>query len=56
MCTRAIAVLLVEQNIERGLSVADDVCVLGSSQTVWKGAAADARNDPALAAAFLGLH
>jgi branched-chain amino acid transport system ATP-binding protein len=49
-------VLLVEQNTERVLSVADDVCVLESGQTVWKGAAADARNDPALAAAFLGLH
>ena len=51
-----MTVLLVEQNTERVLSVADDVCVLESGQTVWKGAAADARNDPALAAAFLGLH
>ena len=51
-----MTVLLVEQNTERVLSVADDVCVLESGQTVWNGAAADARNDPALAAAFLGLH
>jgi branched-chain amino acid transport system ATP-binding protein len=51
-----MTVLLVEQNTERVLSVADDVCVLESGQTVWSGAAGEARNDPTLAAAFLGLH
>jgi branched-chain amino acid transport system ATP-binding protein len=51
-----LTVLLVEQNTERVLSVADDVCVLESGRAVWQGAAADARNDPTLAAAFLGLH
>jgi branched-chain amino acid transport system ATP-binding protein len=51
-----MTVLLVEQNTERVLSIADDVCVLESGQTVWKGAAAAARHDPTLAAAFLGLH
>jgi branched-chain amino acid transport system ATP-binding protein len=51
-----MTVLLVEQNTERALSVADDVCVLESGRTVWKGSAADARNDPSLTAAYLGLH
>jgi len=51
-----MTVLLVEQNTERVLSVADHVCVLESGQAVWSGAAADARKDPMLAAAFLGLH
>lgn len=51
-----MTVLLVEQNTERALGVADDVCVLESGQTVWSGTAADARKDESLAAAFLGLH
>jgi branched-chain amino acid transport system ATP-binding protein len=51
-----MTVLLVEQNTERVLSVADEVCVLESGRTVWQGAASAARNDPTLAAAFLGLH
>ena len=51
-----MTVLLVEQNTERALSVADDICVLESGKTVWIGTAADARNDASLAAAFLGLH
>ncbi len=51
-----MTVLLVEQNTERALAAADDVCVLESGATVWRGTAADARNDPALTAAYLGLH
>jgi branched-chain amino acid transport system ATP-binding protein len=54
--SEGMTVLLVEQNTERALSVADDICVLESGQTVWKGSAADARKDPTLTAAFLGLH
>ncbi len=51
-----MTVLLVEQNTERALAAADDVCVLESGATVWRGTAADARNDPELTAAYLGLH
>lgn len=54
--SEGMTVLLVEQNTERALAVADDVCVLESGRTVWKGSAADARNDPSLTAAYLGLH
>ena len=54
--TEGMTVLLVEQNTERALAVADDICVLESGHAVWQGSAADARNDPELAAAFLGLH
>jgi branched-chain amino acid transport system ATP-binding protein len=64
LCYRALqklreegmAILLVEQNTDRVLAVADDVCVLESGRTVWQGNADAARNDPALAAAYLGLH
>ena len=51
-----LTILLVEQNTDRVLSVADRVCVLESGRTVWSGNAADAHNDPSLSAAYLGLH
>ncbi|MES2951333.1 MAG: ABC transporter ATP-binding protein [Pseudomonadota bacterium] len=54
--SEGMTVLLVEQNTERALAAADDVCVLESGATVWRGTAADARKDPNLAAAYLGLH
>ena len=54
--SEGMTVLLVEQNTERALATADDVCVLESGATVWRGSAVDARNDPTLAAAYLGLH
>ena len=50
-----MTILLVEQNTDRVLAVADHVCVLESGRTVWSGSAADARKDPELAAAYLGL-
>lgn len=51
-----LTVLLVEQNTERVLKIADEVCVLESGSTVWQGSAEAARNDPQLTAAYLGLH
>jgi branched-chain amino acid transport system ATP-binding protein len=64
LCYRALkqlrqdgmTILLVEQNTDRVLSVADDVCVMESGRTVWQGSAHDARNDASLTAAYLGLH
>jgi branched-chain amino acid transport system ATP-binding protein len=53
---QGMTILLVEQNTDRVLGVADDICVLESSRMVWSGSAAAARNDPSLTAAFLGLH
>ena len=54
--SEGMTVLLVEQNTERVLKIADDVCVLESGSTVWQGSADAARNDPQLTAAYLGLH
>ena len=64
LCYRALqqlrndgmTILLVEQNTERVLSVADEICVLESGRTVWAGSAVSARNDPTFASAYLGLH
>ncbi len=51
-----MTILLVEQNTDRVLAVADAVCVLESGRTVWQGQADAARNDASLTAAYLGLH
>ena len=53
--TEGMTVLLVEQNTERVLQIADDICVLESGSTVWKGSAAAARSDPQLTEAYLGI-
>ncbi|MCF8607925.1 ABC transporter ATP-binding protein [Gordonia sp. HY442] len=49
---RGIAVLIVEQNADAGLRVADQVSVITRGKTVWTGAAADA--DTAAVHAVLG--
>lgn len=54
--SEGMTVLLVEQNTDRVLSIADEVCVLESGRMVWGGTAADARKDTTLANVFLGLH
>ena len=51
-----MTILLVEQNTDRVLAVADDVCVLESGHVVWQGQADAARNDASLTEAYLGLH
>ena len=50
-----LSILLVEQSTKRALEIADRVCVLESGRAVWQGTAADARNDPDLINAYLGL-
>jgi branched-chain amino acid transport system ATP-binding protein len=50
-----LSVLLVEQNTTRALEVADAVCVLESGRAVWQGSAEEARRDPAMIEAYMGL-
>ncbi len=50
-----LSVLLVEQNTARALEVADAVCVLESGRAVWQGSAEEARRDPAMIEAYMGL-
>ncbi len=52
---RGITVLLVEQSTQKALAAADDVCVLESGRIVWSGTAAEARDDPAMIEAYMGL-
>ena len=63
VCYEAIAalkadgmtILLVEQSTKRALEVADRVCVLESGRQVWAGSADEARGDPEMIEAYLGL-
>ncbi len=50
-----IAVLVVEQNVQSALAVADTVYVLDRGRIVHRGAAADLRDDAARRAALLGV-
>lgn len=49
-----IAVLMVEQNADAGLEVADDVVVMARGEVVYQGSASDAQSNAAIVHAFLG--
>lgn len=49
-----IAVLMVEQNADAGLEVADDVIVVSRGEVVYQGSASDAQSNTAVVHAFLG--
>jgi branched-chain amino acid transport system ATP-binding protein len=49
-----IAILLVEQNTERALSVADQVGVLEAGNMTWSGTAEAARENETLASSMMG--
>ena len=51
-----IAIILVEQNTERALKVADEVCVLEAGNMIWSGSAEDARKDTGLTERLMGIH
>lgn len=50
-----MTILLVEQSTKRALEISDQVCVLESGRAVWQGSASEARDDPALIEAYLGM-
>ena len=49
-----IAIILVEQNTERALSVADNVCVLEAGNPTFSGTVQAARSDRKILEAVLG--
>jgi branched-chain amino acid transport system ATP-binding protein len=52
---QGMSILLVEQSTQRALEVADEVTVLESGKTVWKGSASEARDSTEMIDACLGL-
>ncbi|CCQ14861.1 Branched-chain amino acid ABC transporter,ATP-binding protein [Rhodococcus sp. AW25M09] len=51
---RGLGVLMVEQNAEAGLLVADDVVVVNRGESVFSGSAEEARSHSSVVSAFLG--
>ena len=49
-----IALLMVEQNAEMGLEIADDVVVVARGEVVFSGPAEQARQNSSVVRAFLG--
>ncbi|WP_341229077.1 ABC transporter ATP-binding protein [Nocardioides salarius] len=54
MAERGIGVVMVEQNADAGLELADTVVVVTRGETVWTGTAAQAREDKTIVHAMLG--
>ncbi len=54
MADSGIGILMVEQNAEAGLDVADDVVAVARGEVVYGGPAAEARNNASVLRAFLG--
>ncbi|MET8052922.1 MULTISPECIES: ABC transporter ATP-binding protein [unclassified Streptosporangium] len=54
MADSGIGILMVEQNAEAGLEVADDVVAIARGEVVFTGPAASARDNAAVLRAFLG--
>lgn len=54
MSDAGIGILIVEQNAEAGLDVADEVVALARGEVVYSGVAGDARNHASVLRAFLG--
>jgi branched-chain amino acid transport system ATP-binding protein len=50
-----LTIVLVEQSAQRAFEAADEICVLESGRTVWRGTAAEARSSAGLIDALLGL-
>jgi branched-chain amino acid transport system ATP-binding protein len=50
-----VAVLLVEQNVDSALAVADKVCVMHAGRIAHEGPATTLRNDAALRRRLLGV-
>jgi branched-chain amino acid transport system ATP-binding protein len=54
MADAGIGILMVEQNAEAGLDVADEVVAVARGEVVYSGAAKDARSHASVLRAFLG--
>ncbi len=54
MAESGIAVLLVEQNADMGLEIADDVVAMARGEVVFSGPASQARSNASVLRAFLG--
>ena len=52
---QGMTLLIVEQNTKKALEVSNQVLILESGRKVWEGKAEDAKNNPEIFEAYLGL-
>ena len=52
---QGMTLLIVEQNTKKAFEVSDQVLILESGRKVWEGKAEDAKNNPEIFEAYLGL-
>jgi branched-chain amino acid transport system ATP-binding protein len=52
--SRGVAMIVIEQNVERGLALADHVAVLEKGQVALTGTPAEVRSDPRLLSLYVG--
>jgi ABC-type branched-subunit amino acid transport system ATPase component len=52
--SRGVAMIVIEQNVERGLALADHVAVLEKGRVALTGTPADVRSDPRLLSLYVG--
>jgi branched-chain amino acid transport system ATP-binding protein len=52
---RGVTILVVEQSTDRVLRLAEKVCVMESGSMVWQGSGSEARGNPKLIDAYLGI-
>jgi branched-chain amino acid transport system ATP-binding protein len=52
--SRGVAMIVIEQNVERGLALADHVAVLEKGRVALTGTPADVRSDPRLVSLYVG--
>ena len=52
---QGMTLLIVEQNTKKALEVSEQVLILESGRKVWEGEAEDAKNNPEICEAYLGL-
>ncbi len=52
--SRGVAMIVIEQNVERGLALADHVAVLEKGRVALTGTPAEVRSDPRLLSLYVG--
>jgi len=53
---QGMTLLIVEQNTHKALEVSDRVCILESGRSVWDGKAEEAKKNPKIIAAYMGMN
>jgi branched-chain amino acid transport system ATP-binding protein len=53
---QGMTLLIVEQNTHKALEVSDRICILESGKSVWRGNSEDAKKDPNIFKAYMGMN